>query len=285
MDTSTFSTRTSIAGVLATFYLTLVGCGGGGDSSAPSTPPPPSSPSGGINVLIAPPEGYWQGTITDAQGVQRSARLFGTESGEFQLFMSPQALLASTGFVAAFNTDWLVAYGEKCCSTVSLPLTTMQTSGAQTPGQILNTSNEGQVLKGEIVSGSARYAFSVTREAASAALSLATLAGTYTGYTAAYQTTPLNWVLTIEANGRVTGSDDYGCQWAGNATVSGANVFKLALTASGCSSNTLAPKNGDYVALGRWLDAQASKPLFAGQATIEFATFGPAWVGYRTLAR
>jgi len=260
------------------------GCSGGSDKPLTSPPangaaPPP------VIVLIAPPQGYWEGTITDSQSVQRSARVIATDTGEFQLYMSPFAVLGGPVNVVGFSTDWLVAYGDRCCGTASLPVTTLQIGGLVNPGEIANTALEGQTFRGEITSGSNRYAFNVTTQSAANPLTLDALAGTYTGSTAAYQTTPMAWTLTIETTGRITGSDDYGCQWTGTASVSRANVFKLAMSASGCAANPLAPKNGNYIALGRQRDAHPAHPLYPGQTTIEFATFGPAWLGYRTFAR
>jgi hypothetical protein len=267
--------------------ISLASCGGGGgrggSESEINPPTPPAQNS--IVVFVTPPAGYWEGTITDDRSVQRTARVFATDSGEFQLYMNPTAQLGSTGGVApGFSTDWLLAYAQTCCGAASRPVTILRMEGVTTSGQLTRSSFDNTTLTGEITEGAARYSFSVTHRSSTTPLTLNALAGTYTGRTA-YQTTVRNWTLTIEGDGRVTGADDYACQWSGSASVSQASVFKLSLTAAGCNADPLAPRNGNYVALGRLVEAQATHPTYPGQVTIEFATFGPAWLGYRTLAR
>jgi hypothetical protein len=263
--------------------VSLAACGGGGDNegTASVTPVPQQNI---IEVFVTPPVGYWEGTITDEQSVQRTARLIATDTGEFQLYMSPVAQIGFTGFAAAFSTDWLVAYAQTCCTTSSRAVTILRMGGLTNPGQLTRSSLDNKTLNGEITEKQSRYSFSLTYQPSSTSLTLDALAGTYTGRTA-YQTTVRNWTLTIESNGRITGADDYGCQWSGSAVVSRASVFKLSLTAAGCTADPVGPKNGNYVALGRFVEAQANHPTYPGQVTIEFATFGFAWLGYRTLAR
>jgi hypothetical protein len=267
----------------ALFALSLAACGGGSDGETTLATPPPQQNI--FEAFVTPPVGYWEGTITDEQSVQRSARLIATDSGEFQLYMNPMAQLAMSGGVASgFSNDWLLAYAQNCCSAASRSTTVLRMGGLMNPGQLTRSSLNQTTLTGEITEGAARYSFSVEHQPSTTPLTVSALAGTYTGRTA-YQTTVRNWTLTIESDGRITGADDYACLWSGSAAVSQASVFKLSLTAAGCAADPLAAKNGNYVALGRLVEAQASHPTYPGQVTIEFATFGPAWIGYRTLAR
>ena len=269
---------------VALSIISLASCGGGGGSDSETNPPAPS-PQNGIVVFVTPPVGYWEGTITDDQSVQRTARVFATDTGEFQLYMSPTAQLGFTGGVApGFSTDWLLAYAQTCCGAASRPVTILRMNGLTNSGQLTRSSFDTTTLTGEITEGAARYAFSVKQQLPTIPLNINALAGIYTGRTA-YQTTVRNWTLTIDSDGRITGADDYACQWSGSAAVSQASVFKLNLTAAGCSADPVAPKNGNYIALGRLVEAQVTHPTYPGQVTIEFATFGPAWLGYRTLAR
>lgn len=264
--------------------ISLASCSGGGGSNSDTNPPAPS-PQNSLVVFVTPPVGYWEGTITDEQSVQRTARLIAMDTGEFQLYMNPTAQLAVSGAIApSVSPDWMVAYAQSCCSTASRPLTILRMGGLMNTGQLTRSVLDNNTLSGEITDKDSRYSFSVTYQPSPAPLTLNALAGTYTGRTAS-QTTARNWTLTIESDGRVIGADDYACQWSGNATVNRASVFKLSLTAAGCPADPFGPKNGNYVALGRLVEAQANHPTYPGQVTIEFATFGFAWLGYRTLAR
>jgi hypothetical protein len=263
--------------------MLLAACGGGGGHDEPSPPITPSPQN--VVVIAAPLTGYWEGTITDQHSVQRSARLIATDTGEIELYMSPIASLAVNGIATSFSTDWLVAYADNCCTNIARPATVLRMDGLTNPGAITGSTFNNATLEGDLTVAAGRYSFKLTQRSSATPLTSDTLAGTYTGSTALQTATARYWTLTIETNGRITGADDFGCQWSGSAAVSSMNVFKLALTAAGCSADPLAPKNGRYTALGRLVEAQAAHPTYPGQVTIEFATFGLAWLGYRTLAK
>jgi hypothetical protein len=107
--------------------LAACGSGGGHDDASPPSPQ-------NVLVIATPLAGYWEGTITDQQSVQRSARLIATGTGEVELYMSPTASLAVSGVAASFSTDWLVAYAEDCCASVARPATVLRMGGLTTPG-------------------------------------------------------------------------------------------------------------------------------------------------------
>jgi hypothetical protein len=263
------------------------GCGGGSDSD-----PAPTQSSGGplpLKILLAVPDGAWQGTGVDSSGQEKSVRAFvvDREAIQFEVAPPPSQALAVLG-----AGSWFIASIEQCCAPASTPVIARTSSLGGTPGTSLVTMSHSYAgpLTATIRYANQTYQVSLERDRTRPELiSMQTLAGVYSGTYSASISTPTSWTLTIESAGRVTGSDGFGCSWSGTAatSLSGVNAFKLALEATGCAgaAQVITPISGGYVAMGRFSESEPTRTRYPGQPVIDFTIVGPVWLGRQMLAR
>jgi len=271
---------------VSSITIALVGCSGGGSSPAPPQNPSSQNPSSAAAVA-----GYWRGPITHPfSSSLGTATLFAEETGEFQLHVSPLPPDPPSGLLIVFGTPPFIIFGNACCQSqvnVSAVVKNWDQS-TQTPLQ-LSLNLQASTLSGGFDYEGRRFSFDLPRaDTNPTRLTLADLASVYAGTYASYIDTPKGWTLTIQATGTVTGSDVYGCTWTGTASVANPtrNVFRLRLTAAGCSAVRLAPVDGEYTGLGILVtNRPASGVRYPGQDVIDFNLVGPIWFGQQMLAR
>jgi len=253
----------------------LAGCSGG-DGSTPAASSTPRL------------AGVWGGTVTDTltQPTPKGGTMFADESGEFQLVFGPP-------FPGAHDPP-LIVYGNACCqaqietsATVSKLNRTGQANLNEHTQVRLSLSIQARRLTGSFEYEGRRLSFDLERFTAyPSRLTMTDLAGVYSGRYAVSDI-PRGWTLTIQSTGAVTGSDEYGCNWLGAASIANTNqnMFQLELDAQGCVAAPGAPANGEYHGLGFFGTNAATEERYPGQDAIQFNLVGPLWFGGQALAR
>jgi hypothetical protein len=264
-----------------------IGCGGGSDSE-----PTPTQSSGGplpLKILLAVPDGTWQGTAMDSLGQEKTVRAFVVDRQAIQFEVAPPQ---SQALALLGPGSWFIASIEQCCAPASTPVIARTSSLGGAPGTALITVSHSYAgpLTATIEYANQTYQVSLERDRTRPELiSMQTLAGVYSGTYSASIGTPTSWTLTIESGGRVTGNDSFGCSWSGTAatSLSGVNAFKLVLEATGCAgaAQVITPISGNYVAMGRFSEAEPTRTRYPGQPVIDFTIVGPVWLGRQMLAR
>jgi hypothetical protein len=276
----------SFATIILVSLLILTGCSGGDDDpqAASQSQAQPIIPP---KVFLSFPYGLWRGTAKDSLDNELPVRFFVFDDQISQIEIGPKPVAAITSNFVAAASAWFTASTDQCCVfRNNVSAIASERGQPDSIASIAATFNGG--VSGTVTRGSARYEFTATRDMSEPVLlSNPGLAGVYAGNFSSYANSPKGWTLTIETDGRVTGSDAYGCSWSGSSAFNGinANLFKLTLAASGCAPDPLAPANGSYTALGRYFAASASHPRYPGQAYIDFSLVGAKWLGSQQLAR
>jgi hypothetical protein len=268
---------------LLTGVLLLAACGGGDDSD-PQSPPPGPLPD---KLLIAVADGAWAATWIDPVTQERKAtRAFVTGPWVMQVEIAPAT---TSGAMLAPNA-WFVTSVDRPLGVSAGSAVTAQTIGlGEGAGTATITySFSSGAVNATIEHANKTYAILFQRDRAEPTrISPRALSGVYSGTFGSQGST--NWTLTIQEDGRITGSDAYGCTWTGNAATSGSglNAFRLTMEATGCPSTGQAfvPVNGSYVAMGRIAQADPTRTKYPGQDVIDFTIVGPVWLGPQVLAK
>lgn len=209
--------------VVSAAVVVLSACGGGGGDEATTTP----------TTTTASAEGFWNGTTTT--GTQVSLAVL--ENGE------------TWGIYGSGNTVIGALYGNTTTSGTTL-------SGSGTSFDFVSRdggsgSYTGTVTtKGTITLDADGTKFSGTYDTSyDQAASLASLAGTYTGWAVTAATNAQAATVIVDVNGNISSSfvdGSLSCATSGKATprASGKNIFNLQLTFTG---NYCALGNGTVV--------------------------------------
>lgn len=270
--------------VSLTTALLLVACGGGGGDDESQSQPPGPLPD---KQLIAVADGAWSATWIDPVTQERKAtRAYVTGPWVMQIEIAP----AATSPAMLAPADWFVTWVDRPLGATTGSPVTAQTIGL---GEGVGTASvtysfNAGVLDATIAHANKTFAIRFQRDMSSPSrISPLALSGVYSGTFRSGAST--NWTLTIQEDGRITGSDAFGCTWSGTAATSGSglNAFKLMLEATGCPNSGQAnlPVNGNYVAMGRITHADPTRTMYPNQNVIDFTIFGPVWLGPQMLAK
>jgi hypothetical protein len=217
--------------------------------------------------------GYWKGTAIQ----QDSDRTFDAVAlidadGNAQWLLTRGGLLADDGFVVSANV---------CCEAQFEDTVTGKELGeTRTRDGSLQAEVDGSALSGELRFHDEDYRFTLSPSSDyNRSVSLAQLAGVYTRSDDTIFGEEVTLTVTIEADGRLTGSYSNGCVFNGNASIPDAahNMVQLQIDLANCGSRGSSKQwNGAYTGLGL---------LLAGDDTFYHSVIGPTWLGPQSVER
>jgi hypothetical protein len=180
-----------------------------------------------------------------------------------------------------FNNDGFVLFANVCCES--------QFTGDVTAKELGETRTRDASLQVELASGALQGQLHFDRDDYSFtlnpspdydhAVSLATLAGVYTHTDSTIFGQEVTLTLTIDADGRLTGSYSNGCVFNGNASIPDPthNMVQLQVDLANCGSHGSSKQwNGAYSGLG---------VLLSGDAVFYHSVIGPTWLGPQSVER
>jgi hypothetical protein len=236
------------------------------------TPQPPTDPPPAPSPTIAM-AGYWKGTATE----QRSGRQFDAVAlidaeGNAQWVLLRAGLLEDDGFVVSANV---------CCeSQFEDDAIGKELGETRTHDASIAAAVDGGVLSGELQFRREAYQFTLNPSADyNRSISLAALAGVYTLSTSTLLGEEVTLTMTIQADGRLTGSYSNECVFNGNASIPDAahNMVRLEIDLANCGSHgSMKQWNGAYAGLG---------VLLSGDQVFYHSVIGPAWLGPQSVER
>ena len=243
----------------------------------PPTPPPDPPPPAPSAAALA---GYWKGEVTDERNDSpRPGLAFVDGDGRTHVVVLEE------------DADDFLVYGEVCCEA--------KVEAEFAGERYLKTDDESAEIKAELASGrmtgefefrNRDYDFSFAPDAAySQTLTAQDLAGVYTRITPqlfGQQTL----TITIDANGRLTGSHSNGCVFNGTATIpdTARNMARFAVEIDSCGSQVSSSRrwNGAYTGLGVLLrDAPVPGDAAAREDALQFSLIGPTWFGLLSVGK
>ena len=217
--------------------------------------------------------GYWKGTATeeDSDRTFDAVALIDAE-GNAQWLLTRDGILDHDGFVLFTNV---------CCeSRFQDKVTAKQLADTRTRDADLDVALDGGSLNGALKFDRDNYSFNLSPSADyNRALSLATLAGTYSRRDNSIFGEEVTLTVTIEASGRLNGSYSNGCVFSGSASIPDAthNMVQLQIELANCGSHGSSKQwNGEYAGLG---------VLLSGDDIFYHSVIGPTWFGPQSVAR
>lgn len=204
--------------------LVLSACGGGGGDEATTAP----------TTTTASAEGFWVGTT--AKGTTVNLAIL--ENGEtWGLYGNPSSLTGAVYGITSTNGTSLSGSGYGFDFVTRTSGSGTYTGNVTTKGSISMNVSDGTMLTGT-------YDASYEQPA-----SVASVAGTYTGWAVTGSIAPQATTVVIDVNGNISSnfvSGNLSCATSGTATprASGKNIFNLQLTFTG---NYCALGNGTVV--------------------------------------
>ncbi|HKR37699.1 MAG TPA: hypothetical protein VJT10_22840 [Steroidobacteraceae bacterium] len=217
--------------------------------------------------------GYWKGTAIEQDSNRRfDAVALIDADGNAQWLLTREGILDDNGFVL---------FGNVCCeSHFEDQVTGKEIGETRTRNGSAKADVDDGVLSGELQFDREDYSFTLNRSADSdRAVSLATLAGVYSRRTSTIFGEEVTLTVTIEADGRLTGSYSNGCVFNGNASIPDAthNMVQLQIDLANCGSQGSSKQwNGAYTGLG---------VLLSGDAVFYHSVIGPTWLGPQSVER
>lgn len=218
--------------------------------------------------------GYWKGTATEQDSDRRfDAVALIDADGNAQWLLTRADLLSENGFVVFANV---------CCETQFAADATGKDLGeTNTRDASIQAEVSGDSLAGELQFRRDEYIFTLNRSADyDRSVSLAALAGVYTQSTDTLFGEEATLTMTIEADGRVTGSYSNGCVFNGSASIPDAthNMARLQVDLANCGGSHGSSKqwNGAYTGLG---------VLLSGDEVFYHSVIGPTWLGPQSVER
>lgn len=245
-------------------------------------PPPPTVPPPGNPPPDPPPttppssaamSGYWKGTATEqGSGLTFDAVALIDAAGNAQWLLTRGGLFDNDGFVVSANV---------CCEAQFEDDATGKNLGETgTRDASVTVEVDGSVLSGELQFRREQYRFSLNASSDfNRGLSLAQLAGVYTRRDDTIFGEEVTLTMTIESNGRLTGSYSNGCVFNGSAAIpdTSHNMVRLQIDLANCGSQgSQKAWNGSYAGLG---------VLLSGDTTFYHSVVGPTWLGPQTVER
>jgi len=217
--------------------------------------------------------GYWKGTATQRDSDRRfdAVALIDAE-GNAQWLLTRDGVFDDDGFVVSVNV---------CCERQFDDDATGKNLGeTSTRDASVTVEVDGNVLSGELQFRREEYRFTLNASPEyNRSISLAELAGVYTRRDQTIFGEEVTLTVTIESDGRLTGSYSNGCVFNGNAAIpDGAhNMVQLQIDLANCGSRGSSKQwNGAYAGLG---------VLLAGDDVFYHSVVGPTWLGPQSVER
>jgi hypothetical protein len=250
---------------------------GGGPPPAPPPDPPPDPPPS--PPPEPPPEqtsgmaGYWKGTAIneDSNRTYDAVALIDAQ-GNAQWLLTRQGVLEEDGFVL---------FGNVCCeASFDDNVTAKELGETRTRNASIEVAATGGALRGGLRFNGDDYSFTLPPSADyNRAVSLAALAGVYTQRESTLLGEEVTLTVTIDANGRLSGSYSNGCVFNGSASIPDAahNMVQLQVDLANCGSHGSSKQwNGAYAGLG---------VLLSGDEVFFHSVIGPTWFGPQSVER
>jgi hypothetical protein len=217
--------------------------------------------------------GYWKGTAIEEDSDRRfDAVALIDAQGNAQWLLMREGILDDAGFVV---------FGNVCCeSRFEDKVTAKKLGETRTRDANVAVDLDGGALKGQLKFDGDNYGFALNPSADyNQAISLATLAGVYSRRQSTIFGEEVTLTVTIEANGRLTGSYSNGCVFSGTASIPDAahNMVQLQIDLANCGSQGSSKQwNGAYAGLG---------VLLSGDDVFYHSVIGPTWFGPQSVER
>lgn len=217
--------------------------------------------------------GYWKGTAIEENSDRRfDAVALIDAQGNAQWLLTRQG---------TFDDDGFVLFGNVCCeSQFEDDVTGKELGETRTRDASIEADLDGGVLEGQLEFDRHDYSFTLSPSADyNRAVSLAALAGVYTRREGTLFGEEVTLTVTIESNGRLTGSYSNGCVFSGNASIPDAahNMVQLQIDLANCGSHGSSKQwNGAYAGLG---------VLLSGDVVFYHSVIGPTWFGPQSVER
>lgn len=238
--------------------------------TTPTPPPPAPAPTSAI-------AGYWSGTVKPKGGSQLAGRAMIAANGDAQII-----IMGASGLAASPE---VVIYGNVCCeSKLDLELPSKRYLNDRESSAKVQLERKEQ-LAGKIKIRADEYDVSLDRLARyDESVTLADLAGTYSRTITVFLGPSSTYTMTLDPNGRLTGSHTNGCVYNGTATLPDAphNLLKLDVELSNCPSSITGSGswNGAYSGMGVLFKDAVAPSNPTQRADILFHSFvGPTWLG------
>lgn len=230
--------------------------------------------------------GYWAGSAIEHDSERpRDAVALIDHGGEAQLMV-----------LAADNDDDdgdgdrrdFVLYGNLCCAaSFDDDIVGTRFHDRRNEDGKVKIALAGGSLTGEIEFRNNRYTVHLAPSADyGRRLSLQDLAGVYTQSGLTIGTT---MTLSIDVNGRLTGSNANGCAFDGGVSIPNPerNMVRLQVAMSGCGSSRFSEKqwNGSYDGLGLLRNAASPNNASVRQDVFYHSMVGPTWQGPQSVGR
>lgn len=217
--------------------------------------------------------GYWKGTAIEENSDRRfDAVALIDAQGNAQWLLTRQG---------TFDDDGFVLFGNVCCeSQFEDDVTGKELGETRTRDASIEADLDAGVLEGQLDFDRHDYSFTLSPSAEyNRAVSLAALAGVYTRREGTLFGEEVTLTVTIESNGRLTGSYSNGCVFNGNASIPDAahNMVQLQIDLANCGSHGSSKQwNGAYAGLG---------VLLSGDVVFYHSVIGPTWFGPQSVER
>lgn len=217
--------------------------------------------------------GYWKGTAIEENSDRRFDAVALIDSqGNAQWLLTRQG---------TFDDDGFVLFGNVCCeSQFEDDVTGKELGETRTRDASIEADLDGGVLEGQLEFDRHDYSFTLSPSADyNRAVSLAALAGVYTRREGTLFGEEVTLTVTIESNGRLTGSYSNGCVFNGNASIpdTAHNMVQLQIDLANCGSHGSSKQwNGAYAGLG---------VLLSGDVVFYHSVIGPTWFGPQSVER
>lgn len=217
--------------------------------------------------------GYWKGMAIEENSDRRfDAVALIDAQGNAQWLLTRQG---------TFDDDGFVLFGNVCCELqFEDDVTGKELGETRTRDASIEADLDGGVLEGQLDFDRHDYSFTLSPSAEyNRAVSLAALAGVYTRREGTLFGEEVTLTVTIESNGRLTGSYSNGCVFNGNASIPDAahNMVQLQIDLANCGSHGSSKQwNGAYAGLG---------VLLSGDVVFYHSVIGPTWFGPQSVER
>lgn len=233
--------------------------------------------------------GYWLGSAIERDSERpRDAVALIDQGGEAQLMV-----LAADGEEDDDDDDDdrrdFVLHGNLCCAaSFDDDIAGKRFSDHRNEDGKVEIALVGGSLDGEIEFRKNRYTVHLAPSADyGRSLTLQDLAGVYTQSRLLFGTT---MTLTIDVNGRLTGSNVNGCTFDGGVSIPNPerNMVRLQVEMSSCGSSGVSEKqwNGSYNGLGLLLrNAVSPNNASVRQNVFYHSVVGPTWLGPQSVER
>jgi hypothetical protein len=217
--------------------------------------------------------GYWKGTAINEESHRTyDAVALIDAQGNAQWLLTRQGVLEQDGFVL---------FGNVCCeSSFADDVTAKELGETRTRDASVEVAAAGGALQGQLRFKGDDYSFTLPPSADyNRVVSLADLAGVYTQRQSTLFGEEVTLTVTIDADGRLTGSYSNGCVFNGSASIPDAahNMAQLQVDLANCGSHGSSKQwNGEYSGLG---------VLLSGDAVFFHSLIGPTWFGPQSVER